>query len=84
MPFLCLRSCSYVHWVFVFLLLQLDEKACVVLKNLLDGATERVFEAHSKVDCLLYVSLMCFSLVLDKRWIFSLNRIGQGSSECLQ
>ncbi|CAL5368818.1 unnamed protein product [Camellia sinensis] len=28
----------------------LDEKARVVLKNLLDGATERVFEAHSK-DC---------------------------------
>ncbi|CAL5323990.1 unnamed protein product [Camellia sinensis] len=26
----------------------LDEKARVVLKNILDGATERVFEAHSK------------------------------------
>ncbi|THG18862.1 hypothetical protein TEA_026695 [Camellia sinensis var. sinensis] len=43
-----LEQHSYVHWVFVFLLLQLDEKARVVLKNLLDGATERVFEAHSK------------------------------------
>ncbi|GMP26462.1 hypothetical protein CsSME_00002885 [Camellia sinensis var. sinensis] len=28
--------------------MKLDEKARVVLKNLLDGATERVFEAHSK------------------------------------
>ena len=32
-------------------LLQLDEKAQIFLKNLLDGATERVFEGHSKVRC---------------------------------
>lgn len=38
----------------------LDEKAKVFLKNLLDGATVRVLEAHSQV-CL---HSLCFAIVL--------------------
>lgn len=54
----------------------LDEKAKVFLKNLLDGATVRVLEAHSQV-CLCS---LCFASVL----LFGSKYDGPLSSELTQ